>query len=115
MKAKKKKKKKKIKIKIKIHQKVMTIWSLGESVLKVVWSDTFESTPDLHRILSAGGFWQNNIVNVLELKTFQLRNKKKKCNRDFLLNSLFAKKKNFCIGALKKKLQIKFCQSNVSL
>ena len=36
------------------------------------------STPDLHKIFSAGGFWQKNTVKVLELKTFQFRNKKQK-------------------------------------
>ena len=41
---------------------------------------------------SAGGFWhKNNTVKVLELKTFQSRNKKKKVYPLFSLISLFTK------------------------
>ena len=65
----------------------------GIFFLKVIY-DTFVSTPDLHEISCASGFWhEKNTVTVkdLELKTFQFRNKKQKCNPAFLLISLCAK------------------------
>ena len=43
-----------------------------------------------------------NNVRVLELKIFQFRKKKQKCNTDFLLISLFAKR--VCTDTLRRKM-----------
>ena len=50
-----------------------------------VQHDTFANAPDLHEISSADGFWYyNDTLKVLELNAFKLRDKKWKCNPDFL-------------------------------
>ena len=65
-----------------------------------------QAAPDRHEISSADGFWhKKNALKVFEVKIFQFRNKKQKCNTDFLLIS-FCAIKFVCINAFRRNTNL---------